>query len=453
MVIVIPDNAVSVPFIMMAEPDCPDDTAWVEYYLDGIFILRLFEPPYVLHFPDITTLDRRMYHLIARAGGLGAGAVEYTAEIMFELRDAPPGADMDGNGLPDDPLAVLPPERGLWVSSGTDAKTGLVFHTHALTWRPSEDADAPTPLIAMAGAHTPLAHVLVAADKDLLLPGETGLLVLSLAPDPVTLVGAEIAAQLAPLPDGQVIFPGQYAAVGVLVSEEPGEYSMPNTARITARPVRVAFEGVQAPDGVPVAIYGHPTRFVQDASGAVVLETPGGAWAAETAANQEISENRIAGELVRSALIAPLATPFDATVLRVTPGSLDFDVAIRGRRARGCFTVTNVGYGVLTGRVTMPPPFGIVRGGRYALGPGESQRVVIQIIDMPPGDYEGIAGFTGGGGANRDMRVVIVEKTDNVLGCGVSAPLLGRTGDALIFMGMLIALCLAARRPAQRGFR
>ena len=322
------------------------------------------------------------------------------------------------------------------------------------TWRASEDADAPPPLIALAGAHAPLAHVLVAADNDLLLPGETGLLAVSVAPDPVTLVGAEIAAQLAPLPDGEVIFLGQYAAVGVLISEQPGEYSMPNTARITARPVRVAFEGVvRPPDGVPVAIYGHPTYFVQDASGAVVLEVPGGAWAAETAANQEIAENRITGELVRSALIAPLATPFDATVLQVTPGSLDFGVATRGRRARGCFTVTNVGYGVLTGRVTMPPPFGIVRGGRYALGPGESQRVVIQIMDMPPGDYEGIAGFIGGGGANRDMRVVIVEKTENALGCGASPPLRGRTGDALTFMGMLIALCLAVRRPAQRTSR
>jgi hypothetical protein len=62
----------------------------------------------------------------------------------------------------------------------------------------------------------------------------------------------------------------------------------------------------------------------------------------------------------------------------VSPSGISFPDTPVGQNATNTFTIRNDGGGTLTGNVTAPAPFGIVSGGSFSLGAGQSHTVTVR---------------------------------------------------------------------------
>ena len=81
-------------------------------------------------------------------------------------------------------------------------------------------------------------------------------------------------------------------------------------------------------------------------------------------------------------------------VLAVTPGVQDFGSISPGTSADRTFVVQNTGSGTLTGSAATAPPFLIVSGGTWSLGPGASQNVGVRFSPGSPGGFAGTVTFS-----------------------------------------------------------
>jgi len=87
-------------------------------------------------------------------------------------------------------------------------------------------------------------------------------------------------------------------------------------------------------------------------------------------------------------------------VISISPLELTFGSVYNGASATNTFAVANVGGGILSGAASVPPPFAIISGENYALGPGQSQSVAVAFRPSDGGATSRQVSFTGGGGAN-----------------------------------------------------
>ena len=99
----------------------------------------------------------------------------------------------------------------LWLAEVGDLSTGGTRTVAALRWDgPARDAtdilSIDLDLVRQDG--TPQ-RVLLEIPREILTAGETGVVLLSVAPDPVTLLGAREASLLAPEPRGVLVSGGQ----------------------------------------------------------------------------------------------------------------------------------------------------------------------------------------------------------------------------------------------------
>jgi hypothetical protein len=87
-------------------------------------------------------------------------------------------------------------------------------------------------------------------------------------------------------------------------------------------------------------------------------------------------------------------------IIQVTPISLGFGYVPVGSTKDRSLTVKNLGgWFYLTGNATTAPPFSIVQGDYYNLGPDQSQIVTVRYQPTSEGPHTGTVVFTGGGGA------------------------------------------------------
>jgi hypothetical protein len=104
------------------------------------------------------------------------------------------------------------------------------------------------------------------------------------------------------------------------------------------------------------------------------------------------------------------APPPSSPALSVTPASLDFGSVGVGTTKDLSFTVTNAGTGTLSGSASTAPPYSVVAGGSFSLGPGASQSVTVRFSPTSTGSFPGNVHFTSDGG----------EADRGVTGAGVS---------------------------------
>jgi len=90
-----------------------------------------------------------------------------------------------------------------------------------------------------------------------------------------------------------------------------------------------------------------------------------------------------------------LSTP----MISVAPSSYNFGNVAVGVTAQTDFIVQNIGGGTLSGSASTLSPFGIVSGGSYSLGPGQSQTVTVRFSPSSAASFTKNLTFTGGGGA------------------------------------------------------
>jgi hypothetical protein len=85
----------------------------------------------------------------------------------------------------------------------------------------------------------------------------------------------------------------------------------------------------------------------------------------------------------------------------VSPSGISFDDTPVGQSTTNSFTITNDGGGTLTGSVTAPPPFYIVSGGTFSLGPGQSQTVTVRFSPTSEDFFSDFATVTSNGGSEQ----------------------------------------------------
>ncbi len=102
-------------------------------------------------------------------------------------------------------------------------------------------------------------------------------------------------------------------------------------------------------------------------------------------------------------LVAPRSTEagtiFTNPVLFVKPMTLNFGPVADKATATNTFLIENMGSGKLVGTATVPAPFKILSGGKYALRANEAQIVTLTYTPSGAAADTQVVRFTGGGGA------------------------------------------------------
>ena len=102
-------------------------------------------------------------------------------------------------------------------------------------------------------------------------------------------------------------------------------------------------------------------------------------------------------------LVAPRSTEagtiFTNPVLFVKPMTLNFGPVADKATATNTFLIENMGSGKLVGTATVPVPFKILSGGKYALRANEAQIVTLTYTPSGAAADIQVVRFTGGGGA------------------------------------------------------
>jgi hypothetical protein len=112
-----------------------------------------------------------------------------------------------------------------------------------------------------------------------------------------------------------------------------------------------------------------------------------------------------------SPTFAPLPTQptFALTngIILLSPSRLNFGTVPLGKSATNTLLVENFGHGKLVGTASVPPPFKIISGEKYALKEKEVQVVTIVYTPGKPHRDKAIVTFTGGNGA----KAMVIGKT------------------------------------------
>jgi hypothetical protein len=100
-----------------------------------------------------------------------------------------------------------------------------------------------------------------------------------------------------------------------------------------------------------------------------------------------------------SCLAADSDTLFTTPIINISPPKIDFGAVRWKRSVVKSFVVANWGGGKLVGKATVRPPFKILSGGSYQLGPADVQVVTISYVPSGAPMDTNVVKFTGGGGA------------------------------------------------------
>src|SRR5215471_8785061 len=98
------------------------------------------------------------------------------------------------------------------------------------------------------------------------------------------------------------------------------------------------------------------------------------------------------------ALIALIGSTQPPPVLSVTPPSQDFGTVPAGSSADRTFVVQNTGGGLLSGSVSVNPPFSIVSASSFRRAPNSPLSVVVRFKPTSPGSFSANVTFTSNGG-------------------------------------------------------
>jgi hypothetical protein len=93
------------------------------------------------------------------------------------------------------------------------------------------------------------------------------------------------------------------------------------------------------------------------------------------------------------------ANLFDRALVLVSPRTNNFGFVAPKSGATNTFVIENVGRSRLIGKATVKPPFKIISGGTYSLGPHGSQLITIAYQPIGASNDIQVVTFTGGGNA------------------------------------------------------
>lgn len=444
-IILVGSGVTGLPLGLSARTNCPDDTDFVQYLIDGTPIGGSDLPPYGFTVSDITVLDAGA-HTATAVAYRGTASVEDSA--LFSLLEAPAGADVNGNGYPDQATTVLLEDGDIWSSNVKEPTTSRDRVTRVDRFEHTPN-NTGVPVVSVL-SHPALPGVLltIEVDRRVLDFGDIGLLVVGIAEDLQTLLGPE-AAQLSPIPDGGQVPGVPFTAAGILVSTDGGVNFVPlDPARLAQYNVRITLEGVQfSPQETTLAI--HPIDLRSSGNEGLRIEgVYDGGWTGDGVQSLSIEPNRLEAQLDQLNLFAPFGLRPGTAGIQVLPVQYTFGRVPVGDTVQAEFVVTNTGSARLVGAASVAAPFAIVSGRSYSLDPGRSQTVVLSFTPADARDYAASISFGGGEGANRTVTGtgVAPEKTQNFFGCAPAAGAAGDLPSDILMAFVVVAVLLATRR-------
>jgi len=457
------------PIIFTASTSCFADVKRITFTLDSGWTVTVPTPdqngPCSVTGPLITNLGYGTHTLSVTATSNHQPEVVVEDAVTFTLESAPANVDNDSNGLPDNSFSTLDADGALWISSVVVPETLNRRLTIATRWEgPIEgEPDQAYVLYARAGPIVlslknparPAQIVTASVPRSLLQAGESGILIIQIAPDLVTLLGP-VESQMIAAEPSVLVGGGQYVEVSVIASADNGAtYAEVDSGRFDETPVHLTMKGLDVLPGTGVRpvrpssylIYSHESGFAHHPMFGDRVVGWQGEWTTDGLRNLVITDAAMEVDAAFLSIFAPYRAPIEGPRISLTPANgstQDYGFVKLGSYRNVTFTLRNVGGGVLSGMATTTnDAFSVISGGLYNLDPGEVIRMTVRFMPTAAETYIGNLVIEGGGYAIIYLRGYGTRADALVcngvsLSGGVDAPK-DAAGD-----GLLVALCAAA---------
>ncbi len=346
--ILVAANITSVEMTAASVTNDPANTFSVEYFIDEEGIGSSDVAPYPVSFDLVALMAGKSTHsLVAVATGYidnFAVGTDESEEVVLDIQQVAQGWDITGgpnntpNGIPDNPFDLFE-ELGL---------------NHGDIWRGEVESNGKTRHVILIGIGygfnfvkaTPVADEAVTASIEIngkavtvTVPGgilnddEVGFVILEVAEDLATVIGAEQAALIADTPAGLLTVGGAlYAELSIIVSNDTGvTFSEINNDQLADNPVTIEVTGLAVTAGDSVRLYSHPTDVTSSGSGdnmSVAIEAgAGGSW--DVAATETVvADASVSAQVSSLSLFLPLGTPGAVAITNIAnEGNIDADLA------------------------------------------------------------------------------------------------------------------------------
>ena len=395
------------PIILSAAANCIGDTKRVTFTVDGgwetIDLMPDQNGLYTITGPSVASLGYGPHILHVAATSKHQPEVVVEDFASFALEAAPAGVDDDTNGLPDNTFSALDMDGASWISAAVVPETLNRRLAIATRWEaPVEGASDAGPIVlSIKNPARPAQIVTVSVPRSLLKEGESGILIVQIAPDLPTLFGP-LESELLGAEPSLLVGGGQYVEVSAIVSLDNGlTYTEVDIGRFDERPIHLSIKGLDVVPGSSYLIYSHESGFVHHPTFGDRVVAWEGEWNTDAIRNLVITDAAMEADVTFLSVFAPYQAPLEGPKIALLPVDLstqDYGFVTLGTYLDKTFTVRNVGGGVLAGTLTTTnDAFSVVSGAVFYLDPGEATRVTVRFMPTAAERYIGNAVFTGGG--------------------------------------------------------
>jgi len=472
---------------LRAAVDCPEDTADVQFMLDGVPIggpgpgatgLRGYRTnrTYRTYRADgiyVSASSGGLYEF--QVSGVAASPAGVPHVLLVEATDFAGGVvsaqsaftaattQVQANGLPVAALAELFTRDGDSFFGEASLDGQCVRKIAMVAW--DAEVSGADPLIDLDQPEDPAAGVRISAPHSLLTSGERGILIVLLGCDtPETLLDEGV--------ENLDIWPGDLAAgsnfffATVLTTTDGVTFTEIDTARLDFNPLSIEIRGLIAKSGLEPALYAHPGALIEDP---MAISGLSGTWNSVVMAPDGIGAETLELDAAATGIFGLFEVDPEGPRLQVTPDpqyELMLGLVLIGERVDTEITVENIGTGILEGAITLDagPEFQLLgTTSTYRLGPGERTApgsILVRYTPTAAGDNQATLNFTNtgeGDPARTEAALTILgtgveapsDKRVTLFGCGLAstAQHIG-LGDALLFLAVL--LLFLWKRPASR---
>jgi hypothetical protein len=447
------------PIIFTASTSCFADVKRITFTLDSGWTVTVPTPdqngPCSVTGPLITNLGYGTHSLSVTATSNHQPEDVVEDVVTFTLESAPANVDNDSNGLPDNSFSTLDADGASWISSVVVPETLNRRLTIATRWEgPIEgEPDAGPIVLSLKNPARPAQIVTASVPRSLLKTGESGILIIQIAPELVTLLGP-IESQMIAAEPSVLVGGGQYVEVSVIASADNGAtYAEVDSGRFDETSVHLTMKGLDVLPGSSYLIYSHESGFVRHPMFGDRVVGWQGEWRTDGLRNLVITDATMEVDAAFLSIFAPYRAPIEGPRIGLTPASgstQDYGFVKLGSYRNVTFTLQNVGGGVLSGMATTTnDAFSVISGGLYNLDPGEAICMTVRFMPTAAETYIGNLIIEGGGYATIYLRGY-GTRADALVCNGVSLPGGVDAPKDAAGDGLLVALCAAALLLARR---
>ncbi|MBI1320346.1 MAG: DUF5011 domain-containing protein [Candidatus Hydrogenedens sp.] len=362
------------------------------------------------------------------------------------------GIDSDSNGLLDNPFVNLPGDGDLWVANG--ASLGCTRRTIMKSWL--GDGAGGLLTLSIANPDDPDQVYSITVRRDLIVPGEQGVVVATISCDPASILAPEDAsAAVNNVPAGP-LFTESFLDLSIIVSDDDGlTFSELDDVSVDGAPgVTLRYDSDSLLRGT---IFRAFETIVDGSDQGVVLKPVGQGWSRAGISNEVSATRRLSADLSRLSLFGEFVQIDLPADLKADTGAINFGSLVRNAAKTADVRITNVGDAELSGTATAQGNgFSVVGTADYTLGSGDSAVITVRFSPASQGTFEGTLALSGDPNGNIVVELTgvgtLFDKGDSATGCGTGSDAGGGPlSDVLVALAVFAALLAAANVMRKRA--